>query len=51
MVLMSLAIQTFRSDFESNACREGIAAKSDEALPFQVIGRFADSQHSEAMLD
>jgi hypothetical protein len=33
MVLMSAAIQTFKSDFESNACCEWIAAKSDEALP------------------
>jgi hypothetical protein len=50
MVLMSQAIQTFRSDFESK-CHEGMAAKFDGALPFQAIGRFADSQHCGAMLN
>jgi hypothetical protein len=49
MVLMSQAIQTFRSDFDSK-CREGITAESDRALPFQAIGRFADLQCCEAML-
>ena len=50
MVLMSQAIQTFRSDFESNMCREETAAKSDNAFHLQTIGRFADSQYCEAML-